>query len=376
MTDGISLDRIAGLVLVGTQQWTESAFDRLMPRTLLPVAHRPLVSYALSWMSGAGINRIVVCGNRETRSLEPQLARHVPPRAAVSYVEDGIPRGAAGSLRDAAATLDADVFVVADGTSIPNVDLTDLLKAHRASAAAVTIVVEDEPRRNGNAELKVPTGIYVFERRALDMVPTTGFYDIKERLIPQLYRAGERVAPYCTSNITPRVLSASTYLATNEWAIEQLERSSEIPAGYERLGQAFVHRDARIAPDAVLVGPVIVGAGARVNSQAVVVGPSSIGCDAVIEAGAFVCRTAVWRRALVGENAVADRCLIADDGFVPARSKALQNVLTEVRPAIAHEAGEPSTDALRDVPTFAFEWARRVGRLLSGAEWSRSPAAQ
>src|SRR4051812_37853145 len=189
MTDGISLDRTAGLVLVGTHQWTQSAFDGLMPRTLLPVANRPLISYALSWISDVGINRIVVCGNRGTQSLEPHLAKHVSGGAAVSYVQDSSPRGAAGSLRDAAASIDADVFVVAEGTSIPNIDLLDLLRAHRASAAAVTIVVEDEPRRNGNPELKVPTGIYVFERRALEMVPTTGFYDIKERLIPQLYRA-------------------------------------------------------------------------------------------------------------------------------------------------------------------------------------------
>jgi len=374
MADGMTLARTAGLVLAGTQQWTQSAFDRLMPRTLLPVAHRPLISYALSWMSDAGINRIVVCGNRETRALEPQLAKYVPSRAAVSYVEDSIPRGAAGSLRDAAAAHDADVFIVADGTSIPNVDLLDLLNAHRTSGAAVTIVVEDEPRQNGNPELKVPTGIYVFERRALEMVPTTGFYDIKERLIPQLYREGERVVPYCTSKVTPRVLSASTYLAMNEWAIEQLDRSADIPAGFERSGQAVIHRDARIAPDAVLVGPVIIGAGARVKSQAVIVGPSSIGCDAVVETGAFVFRTAVWRRAFVGEHAVADRCLIADDGVVPARSKALQTVLTGVRPQTGHETGVPSADVLRDVSTF--DWARRLGRMLSGAEWSRSPAAQ
>jgi NDP-sugar pyrophosphorylase family protein len=374
MTDGISLDRTAGLVLAGTHQWTQSAFDGLMPRTLLPVAHRPLISYALSWMSDVGINRIVVCGNRGTESLEPHLSRHVPSGAAISYVQDSIPRGAAGSLRDAAATIDADVFIVADGTSIPNIDLLDLLRAHRASAAAVTIVVEDEPRRNGNAELKVPTGIYVFERRALDMVPTTGFYDIKERLIPQLYRAGECVSPYCTSNVTPRVLSASTYLATNEWAIEQLERSAEVPTGFTRSGQAFIHRDARIAPDAVLVGPVIVSAGAHVKSQAVIVGPSSIGCDAIIEAGAFVSRTAVWRRAFIGESAVADRCLIADDGFVPPASHALQTVLTGVSTDMVRESGEPSAEVLAEVATF--DWARRVGRLLSGGEWSRSPAAQ
>jgi mannose-1-phosphate guanylyltransferase len=375
MIDGFCLNRVAGLVLAGTHQWTHTAFDRLMPRTLLPVAHRPLISYSLSWFSDAGVKRIAVCGNRETQSLASLLTRHVGPQTTVSYVEDPMPRGAAGSLRDAAATLDADVFVVADGTSIPTVDLADLVRAHRASAATVTIVVEEESRRNGNPELKVPTGIYVFDRRALEMVPATGFCDIKEKLIPQLYRAGEAVVPYCTSKVTPRVLSASTYLAVNEWAVEQLGEGDAVPAGYARSGQALIHRDARVAADAVLVGPVVVSAGARVKSQAVVVGPSSIGCDAVIEAGAFVFRTAVWRRALVGEHAVADRCLIGDDGFVPARSQAHQTVLTGVRrPESLSHVAEPGVESVLEMPVF--EFARRVGRLLTGAEWSRSPAAQ
>jgi len=111
-----------------------------------------------------------------------------------------------------------------------------------------------------------------------------------------------------------------------------------------------------------------------VKSQAVIVGPSSIGCDAIIEAGAFVSRTAVWRRAFIGEGAVADRCLIADDGFVAAASQALQTVLTGVSTDMVRETGEPTAEVLREVPTF--DWARRLGRLLSGAEWSRSPAAQ
>ena len=61
-----------------------------------------------------------------------------------------MPRGAAGSLRDAAAASDADTFVVADGTAIPTAELRDLLMAHHASGAAVTVVVHSEPGRNGN----------------------------------------------------------------------------------------------------------------------------------------------------------------------------------------------------------------------------------
>src|SRR4051812_38071058 len=78
MKDVSSSQRVAGVVLVGTHQWTQSAFDLLMTRALLPVAHRPLLSYSLSWLAAAGIPQIAVCGNRNTRELPSFLRRQAP----------------------------------------------------------------------------------------------------------------------------------------------------------------------------------------------------------------------------------------------------------------------------------------------------------
>ena len=66
------------------------------------MAHRPLIWYGLSWLHREGISDVAVCGTRETRLLEARLARHVPYGMTVSYHEDPMPRGAAGSARDAA----------------------------------------------------------------------------------------------------------------------------------------------------------------------------------------------------------------------------------------------------------------------------------
>src|ERR1700737_2662018 len=88
----------AGVVLVGTHPWSNSPFDRLVPRTLLPIAHRPLISYALAWLRDGGIEDVAVCANRETRALRRQLPGLVPQGMRLSYHEDAMPRGPAGSL--------------------------------------------------------------------------------------------------------------------------------------------------------------------------------------------------------------------------------------------------------------------------------------
>ncbi len=366
-------NQTTGIVLVGTHPWASTAFDRLMPRTLLPVAHRPLISYALSWLRDGGIRHAAVCANRETQILESRLVRHVPDGLTVSYHEDQMPRGAAGAARDAGLLSDSDTFVIAEGTSIPIVDLPDLLEVHKASGAMITVVVHTEPGRDGRPDLETPTGVYVFSRQALDSVPATGFCDIKENLIPQLHRMGARVVAHSTPAASPRVLDSSSYLAVNEWTVEQLVLNGSHPEGYLRSGSALIHSDAVVADDAVFVGPVLVGPGVRIHSRAVLVGPTSIGREATIGTGVLVSRSAVWRRCILHDQAIADRCILADDTVIAAGQEAFRavmwtNVLGEpeimTAPSLApHEA--PSVDLLQ-----------RVGRVLFGASWSRSTAAQ
>jgi len=339
---------------------------------LLPVAHRPLISYALSWLRDGGLGRTSVCANRETQMLESRLHRHVPPGLRVSYHEDSMPRGAAGAIRDAADRSAGNVFVVADGTAIPNVDFFDLLEAHHASGAAVTVVSHAEQGRHGKT-LQVPSGIYVFNRSALAKVPERGFYDIKETLIPQLHRSRERVVAYVADGPSPRVLDAASYRAVNEWMTERLIATRTVPEGYVLSGTTLIHREAIVARDATFVGPVIVGPGARIESGAVVVGPSSIGRDASIASGVLLSRSAVWRRCVLHEKVVADRCILADDTIVSAGMHTFGEVV--VPPArLRNEAVRDTSREMGEAGPF--ELLRRMSRAVLGNEaWSRSPAA-
>lgn len=362
-----------GILLAGTHPWTNSAFDSLVPRTLLPVGHRPLIWYGLAWMQREGIRDVAVCGNRETHLLKARLERHVPLGLIVSYHEDSMPRGAAGSARDAAWTSQADTFVVADGTVIPSVNLHELLTRHHGSGASVTVVVHAESEDNGSRPRRSPSGIYVFSRRALEKVPARGFCDIKEELIPRLYDAGERVLPYDATEETPRVLDSATYMAVNEWMIERLVRNCENRESYIRVADALVHRDAFVADDAALIGPMMIEPGARVLSGAIIIGPSSIGRDATIEAGGVVLRSAVWRRSTIGEGSTIDRCVVADDAVISAGTRACQRFVTA---EFDVNFDWVETQAVQKAKAPVVGVGSKLGRLVFGASAPRSAAAQ
>lgn len=305
-------DALAPIVLAGSQTWRDTPFDNLMSRPLLPVAQLPLIGYALRWLRAAGAPRATVCAN----GASAEIARHLRPyrRAfpALAFHDDRAPRGAAGSARDAALGTDAAFFVVVDATTVPDVDLARVATEHRATGAALTIVVQPAGRDSAQTGL-VPTGIYLFSRRALEAVPPTGYQDIKESLIPRLYAQGELVTTTEAEGVCPRVLEAQTYLSVSQRLIAETTGGRR-GFGMDGAGmaEATLHPRARVSPSALLIGPVIVEENAEIRDGATIVGPASIGAGSVVECGALISRSVLWANCVVGEGAVVDRCVLAE----------------------------------------------------------------
>ena len=308
--------RAHGIVLAGAYPGGQSALDQLAPRPLLPVAQQPLITYALRWMKGGGLSRATICANSEARAVRAHLNGSTIAMR-VDYLEDWSPRGAAGCVRDAGIKTDADTFVVADGTSVPVVDLEELLDAHQAAGAAVTVVVGADA-----AGRLRPSGVYVFDRRTFDFIPEDGFQDIKEKLIPRLYGAGEHVSTHMARAVAPRVVNTDTYLALNQWAVERLSRVQDPADGFRASGDSVVHESATVDRSARLLGPVLLGPRVSVHAGATIVGPVTIGPGTTVGSGAVVSRSVVWSGCFVGEGAFVDRCMLADGAAIAPRSTA------------------------------------------------------
>lgn len=319
--------RTPGIILAGTFPWANSAFDQLLPRPLVPVALRPLLGYSLSWMQDAGLERVVICGNRNSRALENPIVRQYSRELDLTYLEDTMPRGAAGCVLDATQSFEGQTVVVTDGAVIPTLALERLLDTHERTSAAMTMAVYRDGGSGGYPRMHVPAGLYVLDRRVIDMIPTRGFVDIKEHLIPKLVRAGERIATCLADEAVPRVLDAETYLAANELAMQAIAAGRLTLTGFERRGDALIHHDAVVDPSVILAGPLMVAPGAVIEPRAVVVGPTTIGADVTIGEGAVVSRSAVWRRSRIEARAVVDRSIVGDDGFVACEQHVSRGVV-------------------------------------------------
>ena len=308
-----------GIVLAGSFAWSDSRLDRLRARPLLPVALQPLISYTFRWLQQSGVEDAVVCLNQASRSVRAAVEGDGHGlRLAVH--EDLLPRGPAGCARDAGLASDADTFVIADSCAIPTVDLADVLVTHRASGAIATVVVEREQPREWSHRPSVPSGMFVFERRALELVPEKGFQDIKENLIPRLYQAGEHVAAHVARVRTIRVRNAKTYVDANYMTLAGMLQRGVVPRDFVLSGDALIHKSAQVDPGSRILGPVLVGPDCRIMPRATVVGPSVLGAGTAVAFDAVLSRSLAWESCVVGPRSVVDGCVLADNVVVESNA--------------------------------------------------------
>jgi NDP-sugar pyrophosphorylase family protein len=309
--DATPRTKVGGVVLAGVHQWGGCVLDKVLPRPLLPIANRPLVTYSMDWLRAAGVRDLSLCANCHTRLIRKHLCRRSWDEANIDYYEDTMPRGPAGCVKDAWFDERIEVMVVLDGTTVPRCDLGDLMAAHEESEAVLTVVVAAGalPGR-AQREALVPTGIYLFSKRALECVRSVGYQDIKEKLIPDLYGKDERVVTYRSELPVPRVTGEASYLAVNDWTLEMLLDRGAPPGDYRRIGDAWVHSSTKVHPSAELIGPVLVGPGGTLGKGVTVIGPTSVGARSRVGEQAVICRSSIWSRCVVGAGSVLDRCVL------------------------------------------------------------------
>jgi NDP-sugar pyrophosphorylase family protein len=375
---------VHGIVLAGVHAWGESVLERVVCRPLVPIAGRPLIAHALSWLRRGGVGSASICANSDTVHLRRQLQDGSKCGIALDYYEDVMPRGPAGCARDVAAEAGADLYLVVEGTILPRVDLPDLLERHVATGAALTIVVtEIGPEHERMYE---PAGIYVFSRTAFQGVSPNGYQDIKEKLIPDLHKAGVRVETYVVGlDAVASVSGIGSYLAVTGRALETLLRDSTLYQEYAALGEARIHPKARVHSTARIVGPVLLEKHCLVSAGALIVGPVTIGQGSVIGQRAVVSRSVLWSQCTVGPDAVLDHSVLTDGACVEAGVTSRHEVLVSARhaplAAVERLLGRrlrevPATKLLPwDLPAAAHKDAARHRLRLAPVRRTSSPAA-
>lgn len=323
------------VVLAGTIG-PEVGWTRGCPRPLLPLGGVTLLETLLSHFDAFTDGRSAVCANGHTEMIARRMGEYKTRRTLV-MIEDGVPRGVAGCLKDCESLLESRDIFVTSGSLFLDDDPEWMLARHHESGNALTVFCSH--RDGGDGRLR-PAGIYCVNRDALRFVRPTGYQDLKEQWVPAIQAAGLRVGSVVLRGSTNEIRAWSDYTD----AVERVLLSQE-PArnGYRSvLPGVWYGDDVRVSDSSRIFGPVLLGAGVTIEDGAAVVGPSVLGDGCRVGRGAALVRIMTTQSVdFGGDRFLADRLV---HGAVGPDSRTKQALLSRVSGGTP-KATQPATQA-------------------------------
>ena len=268
----------------------------ILPKPLVPVFHKPLVTFALDSLLAAGVGTLAL-NTHHLPGAFPRIFGEEPSYGdrPLHLFHETFLLDTGGGIRNARPALGESTFFLYNG---------DILEQHRAQGVLVTLLLR--PSNGGgvanirfDAEsgrildlrgvlgapegaMTVYSGIAVFEPGIFDWIPAEGPYSIIDSLLDAM-RQGEKVAGMlCEEGLWMDLGTPDAYLQAHHLLADQANRPAYIT---DPVWPRFIHPDAVIDPAATLEGMVCVASGAVVGKGASV-RDSILWPGAIVEPGA------------------------------------------------------------------------------------------
>jgi mannose-1-phosphate guanylyltransferase/phosphomannomutase len=256
------------------------------PKPMLPVADRPMMEHIIALLKQHGFDEIVVTVAFLANHIKTYFGDGSEFGVKMSYADEPVPLGTAGSVGNARHLLD-ETFLVISGDVLTDIDLGQVLAFHREKGAVATIGLTpvENPlefgivitREDGSIErfLEKPTwgqvfsdtintGIYVFEPEIFDFIPEGRSVDFSSEVFPALLAAERPLFGAIVEGYWEDVGTLEAYLSSHADVMDQ-KVAVEIP-GFRINDRVWLGEGAEVSPDATIVGPCVIGPGSKVEA--------------------------------------------------------------------------------------------------------------
>ena len=116
-----------------------------VPKPMALVHGRPFLEYLLLQLRRAGYSQVVLCVGYRAEAIEAHFGDGHTLGMELCYSLEPEPLGTGGALKLAEGLLVGDSWLVLNGDSFFGIGLSELIDAHRASAAVATLALRREP---------------------------------------------------------------------------------------------------------------------------------------------------------------------------------------------------------------------------------------
>lgn len=293
------------------------------PKPMIPVVNKPVMSHILDLLKRHGITEVVITVQYLADLIQDYFGNGSSLGMRIHYSVEETPLGTAGSVKNAQEFLD-DTFLVISGDALTNFNLTDLVAYHKQAKTLATLAVynisnpveygvininskgqvtrfQEKPSRGSVMSDHVNTGIYVLEPDVLEYIPSNAPFDFANDLFPALHDKGYSLYGYIASGYWCDVGNIAEYMRATANALEG--KVDGLDLGHYLGDGIWAGQDVEISPSAHLEGPIYLGNSVQIKDNTFISGPTVIRDYTVVDDGAQIDRSIIWRNCYIGERA-------------------------------------------------------------------------
>lgn len=288
-----------------------------LPKPLVPIYQKPLISFAFDHLIDAGCEKLVVNTHRRPERFAEIFPGSTYRNRGISFLHEPELLGTGGGIKNAESSLAAEPFVVYSGDLLTDFALAPLLKEHAHAGNDVTLALRETPfppsialrggrvvdisGNYGHAGEYDFANVSVWNPEAVDRIPPKRAISFISTLVEAIGEGGKIGGVVVNDGRWFNIGSRGQYLevhrliAQQRWKPGYLDRSGEWPL--------HVAADAIVDPSAILKGFYSVGASSRVGAGATIE-------DTIIWPGAQIASRSYLRNCIVRSQKTARGTLI------------------------------------------------------------------
>jgi exosortase len=296
---------LAAVIPIGLADFGRFPLQSRLPQALWPLGDRPILQRLITALAGQGIRQVMVCVGGDTAGIASSVVS--PEGAEVVYLSQGHARGSAGCMFDAAQRTNDERLLLCQSNLLRVPNLSGLIATHEEAGADVTMAIcPDGPASSEGGDF-AGGGLVPFvlcNRSILQTVPSEGYCDFSEGLLPQLIRAGKVVQSYQLTEPVGsfygwrQYLEAAGEMMASAGTLTELGFGDPVP---DRPG-VRAGREAKIHPTVRIIGPVMLSDRVEVAEKAILIGPCILGPGSSVGAGSVVSGSLSWDNVQIGPD--------------------------------------------------------------------------
>ena len=303
------------------------------PKPMVPIVGKPCMEHIIELLRDHGFEDIVITVAFLPQAIRSYFGDGENLGVNIEYSVEESPLGTAGSVRLASDRLD-ETFLVISGDALCDIDLSQIVEAHKTKGADVTIglksvenplefgivVTDDDGRVERFLEKPswgqvfsdtINTGIYVLEPEVLRHIPTDRPYDFSKELFPLLLEMGRPIYGHVCEGYWQDIGNLDQYRQANFDALDEKVRL-DVP-GLKIRGDVWIGEGVEIDDVEGVEGPAFIGNYCTVSPESsvgpyTVLGPGTTLRErgrvsrSVIDASCYIGRSSTIEGAILGRN--------------------------------------------------------------------------